>query len=56
MGEVFLVESAVVVDIGDAGYEHVVVLARHEVTTDHRFAVADGGFECGQHGGRSRGW
>jgi len=51
MGEVFLVEAAVVVDVGDAGYQHVVVLARHEVATDHLFAMTDGGLKGGEDGG-----
>jgi len=50
-GEFDLVQTAVVVDAGNARDEHVVILSGHEMATDDVVAVMDGCLECGEDGG-----
>ncbi len=47
-----MVEAAVVVDVGYAGDEQVVVLAGHQVALHDAFAAADGAFEVVEGRGR----
>ena len=48
-GQLVLVQTSIVFNAGDAGDEHVVVLAGHEMAADNAFRFTDGSLEGGQH-------